>query len=970
MGTGDRLEQQVPNVSARQRLDRVDLQSIVDGLRGTLDHLTRALLARIYNTPSQAVGEIWTGASVTVNPTGPLDGFLRINTELFVGIDSSGRTLVKKAGDTLTVGIPAGGSWQVYLYDTETLTDLTVRRFITALGPFTEIGAPTNVTKKAGVNVHIRSGIAANIVKEDTIGNVTTPLCFLGIAVNTGGSVTFDISAAVNRLSTVPSVAPTFPANNVSNGSMSSVTDMIKAHGYLMARHVWLNSTNFTQNSSNNMGVYVDPPAGIDHTYRKTFQFITVGSGSGLNKGDFDVSSYPSASACLQAAINAAAVSGGGTIVLKPFVSLVMTTDVNVPDGAYIQITGTRATGYTALDMGNFKFTFGATGGGLSLQNIRVTSTSTVVETNDNTLQLINCDFQISSSAQPMFKMTGSLCDGLYVVGCKFLGSAPVDSSTTVGFIAAAIPVTNCVIAKSTFVMTIKTQRFINFDDVRSNVIITDCLFKFGTNTTPLTTAPAIRWGTTTNAKDGDSCGRRITGCTFIGSPTILGSPAITGIQLDLISYVTVGGEFRNCSNGLVFNAGNTATGFLTVLPGSVFKQGSAFVVSGGATAQMTGLEIEGCTFDYSLLSVGVGYLSDANICENTFTDPFTATPTLSITTNIGVERLNVVSNKLKTPTNMSLSGLFRVVSDASVGYLRHVVIRDNSFSGSGSTLTDNVILGGSIAANQLEAISVVGNHFRDMQNVAYTGTANANSAGGFRVLEIRGFSVKSLILRDNHFIDIASNYSVAGAGALAFGRCVRFAPHIDGVFTGVWLGIHVKDNTFGVDTGVCGPFTFGDSLITISDLLVVNNAVHYQYKTGVTYPYTADIPIFTYVNTEQGAIAFRGNYVRPANNTAAIMSRDVFGVGPPAGTALRIENLAVQDNQINIWPDDFGYNTVAGNGLVSYYSNIKQFVFTGNSCGGLDKIRTRGFAVTGSSTPTVPGAGVLWSNNNFIRNS
>src|ERR1051326_4322033 len=116
MATGDITNPKRPRYQSNERFDVVDADAASQSIRNTRDALDKATLF----TPRAAgssvpVGMILQGGSTTVNPTGPTDGKLRVNTELLVAIDANGRTLIKEAGTTLDVNIPTGGNQQVYL---------------------------------------------------------------------------------------------------------------------------------------------------------------------------------------------------------------------------------------------------------------------------------------------------------------------------------------------------------------------------------------------------------------------------------------------------------------------------------------------------------------------------------------------------------------------------------------------------------------------------------------------------------------------------------------------------------------------------------------------------------------------------------------------------------------------------------------------------------------------------------------
>jgi len=263
MATGDVVNIKRPRFDANERLDQPDAEALSQAPRLHDDALTREVLVTPKATAGAPVGIIFTGGSVTANPSGPSDGLLRLNTELFVALDANGRALVKPAGTTMQVAIAGGGSQQVYAYYTEDQSDNALRRFVAPASPYAESAAAMNTRFAANIGLYTRAGNAASIVTEAVIGGQTVPLVFLCLASNAAGVVTPDLTSTTNRMSSI-TAAPSLPAGPTANGDMKTLHDMIKALAYMVGQVVWKNSANLAPGSSNNYGAWSAPPTGLD----------------------------------------------------------------------------------------------------------------------------------------------------------------------------------------------------------------------------------------------------------------------------------------------------------------------------------------------------------------------------------------------------------------------------------------------------------------------------------------------------------------------------------------------------------------------------------------------------------------------------------------------------------------------------------------------------------------------------------
>lgn len=332
MSAGDILNPKRARTQANERLDTVDTEALSQAPRSIVDAYARAIEAKPRNAGgSTPIGLIFQGFGLTLNPTGPNDNKVRVQSPVGVAFDSNGRMLIKESGVTADLTLPAGTS-QVYAYFIEDSADTTTRRFITVTSPYTEGSDVIATTLKGNVGYWVRAGDQTAIVATDVVNGATTALCFLGVAINTAGAVTmtgYDVVSApngayaVNRITSV--LAPsTLPPANTANGSLATVLDVLIAALYSVGQAMWKGSTHLTQSASNNYGAYTYPAGGVDKAFRETLGYVTIGNGTTVF-GDFDTSdigsTYANANALLTAAI-AALPADGGQIVFKNNVGL------------------------------------------------------------------------------------------------------------------------------------------------------------------------------------------------------------------------------------------------------------------------------------------------------------------------------------------------------------------------------------------------------------------------------------------------------------------------------------------------------------------------------------------------------------------------------------------------------------------------------------------------------------------------
>jgi hypothetical protein len=272
MAIGDILNPKRVRTQANERLDTGDADALSSVAREHLDAYSRAVEAAPRAVGSSTpTGLILQGFGLTLNPTGPTDAKVRVQSALGVAFDANGRMLIKESGVQVDLTLPSGNS-QVYVYYVESSSDSTVRRVISVSSPFTESGASIPTKFKSDVAFFTRAGDQTSIVASDVVNGATTALCFLGVANNSGGTITmtgYNASTApngafaTNRVTSVATPA-TLPTTNTMNGSVATMQDLTVAALYMIGQALWKGSRNFTPAAGNNFGAFAVPTAGLD----------------------------------------------------------------------------------------------------------------------------------------------------------------------------------------------------------------------------------------------------------------------------------------------------------------------------------------------------------------------------------------------------------------------------------------------------------------------------------------------------------------------------------------------------------------------------------------------------------------------------------------------------------------------------------------------------------------------------------
>jgi hypothetical protein len=277
MSAGDILNPSRVRTQANERLDTVDADALSSSPRGFLDAFSRAIAAAPRNVGSSTpVGLIFQGFGLTLNPTSGSDNKVRVQSPVGVAFDSNGRMLIKENGITVDLTLAAGSS-QIYAYFIEDNASTVVRRFISVTSPYAEAPNAIPTQLKGDVGYWVRSGDQTSIVSTDVVNGQTTPLCFLGVAINTAGVITmtgYDVvnapngQYAVNRLTSV--LAPTTaPQGNAANGSIAHLHGLIVAALYQIGQHAWAGSAFLTPTAANNFGAYQSPQSSVQFLFEK-----------------------------------------------------------------------------------------------------------------------------------------------------------------------------------------------------------------------------------------------------------------------------------------------------------------------------------------------------------------------------------------------------------------------------------------------------------------------------------------------------------------------------------------------------------------------------------------------------------------------------------------------------------------------------------------------------------------------------
>lgn len=342
MAIGDILNPKRVRTQANERLDVVDADALSSVAREHLDAYSRAIEAAPRAVGSSTpTGLIFQGFGLTLNPTGPTDAKIRVQSALGVAFDANGRMLIKEAGIQVDLTLPSGNS-QVYVYYVESSSDSTVRRVISVSSPFAESGASIPTKFKSDVAFFTRAGDQTSIVASDVVNGGTTALCFLGVANNSGGTVTmtgYNASTApngafaTNRITSVTTPATPPPANTA-NGSVASLLDLINAVAFSVGQALWKGSGVTTPTAANNFQAFAPHPTS---SVAKLAEYLAAGNFVGASTFNDTVS--------ITGLLTAAGGIAGIQVPTASSVTLFGTTSLTMGSGALTVNTGTMTAG-------------------------------------------------------------------------------------------------------------------------------------------------------------------------------------------------------------------------------------------------------------------------------------------------------------------------------------------------------------------------------------------------------------------------------------------------------------------------------------------------------------------------------------------------------------------------------------------------------------------------------------------------
>lgn len=931
MATGDVTGAKRPRYQANERFDSGDADAASQAPRTHDDALQRALLT----TPRAAAGAvmpglIFTGFSLTLNPTGPADGLVRIGTELGVAVDANGRTIVKPAGVTVDVTIPVG-TYQVYVYYQEDPADTALRRFLTVSSPFTEYPLAISTTFQSAYGTHTRAGNNANTVKDDVVNGVTTALVCIGIVTNGAGACTMsgrpdnvaittipNGNDITNRISTVS--APTTPPTvNTRSGSPQTIHDVLVAALYTVGQTAWKGSAFLTPAAGNNFGAYNIPAGGVDAAYRGTIGWTTIGDGV-TSIGDFNVSDYANCKLLLDAAI-AALPAAGGVIHLKKDVQLsdFDGSTVTIPSGVNVEIRSDRPVEFIAG--GTPTIIFAAAESFVCSSNSTLTLRGLYIRFTDNAAIITNslgggfkvygCTCEKVAAADSGAAFQGVNVQNIHLQDVSFI--TEIDAGGTTGAMALRISGTcsQLLLERVYHTMAGDDHASILITDVREDVRFHDVTINAADATFTATALPyTVKLDTTDNTTD--IANRVIDGLTFIGA------------------------HYRCFSPG--------AVGYLTV--NNLYATGCKRGVNNHSTSTWSGYQrFTNCKF--ALDSVGVACI-------------------LYATTNMGdlfFEKCEFRS----TNTTSAFVGYFS-------GNGNHKIVSFNGcrFDGWTST-TSNILHTVLILCTSIAQALFDNNIITNWGNSAYAGSVSANTTASIFRVET-GNGSKLIAARNNIVNNIMAGstgdprnqpYLLSTAG-LAAGSCARV----------VVTGNEVGNAGNGGTSDCCG--LWFNAEVGCLNWDVSGNHVYISWNDGVGGVTWLDGSVLRFTGTTTGlgtvyAAKFDGNTIHVLNYSSTHYTLNVIFLDN-SGTAV-MNNVSISGN--NFFSDagskKFDFVTAWGIYIPTYTTT--NLAVAGNNASGVDpgflpdvwRINTAGGSITNAFNDVTPGAGVQVPGNNGL---
>jgi hypothetical protein len=917
MSPGAKVHGTRPRAESNQRLDLVEFDALALTTKLGIEAAIRALLASPKATAGVPTGERWTG-SITANPTGAADGLVRLDTDVFVGLDANGAMVLKPSGTTVSIAIPAGGSdYQVYAYTKDLAEDTQVRRKLPATAPFTEFAVALATALRQTTDLYARLGGSGSVVAEDSVSGVTRSLLFLGIANNTAGNVTFTPAANMLETVTVPATGPTTSAGTTSGettvtGGASTLRELLNAALYSIGQIAWKGSDTLTPSAANNYGAYQIPAGGVDKAFKQGLQYITIGNGTTI-VGDFNTSDYASSKLLLEAAM-AALPATGGTIFIKNGVTL---SDF---DGAQLVITKKVTLQGWFVNGGSIgtpiiTFTTGesisSTAQPLTLKDLTIQhSNNALVLSGSSTYQVINCIFDKPDSAEDDAAILGNTdISGLLVEDTTFYSAMSVGNGT-VNAMALSIP------GVGSHITMRRVKHYILGDecgsvkvvDLRNNFMIDDYECLSGGSASNLVQPYLLNFDTTTNT---NQLNRVVRNFRAVGSTT---STAYTFMHC--ITSGSVGNiifEDLWCKNfQQVFETFTAPSSGKITFRDCYFESGQEcnFLHFDSSTA-FDGVIVDNCKF----IHTGVGSCGDAVHLES----------------NVSINELRVI---------------------------------DCTFSGFREAIQSMVIISVAVGGGTsgiLKEVTIERNQFIDFQNIAYSG-----GTGHSAMIEVWVAKCESVIVRDNTAYNIMNGTSGSTRDQAYLLRT------FNGVNLGYFQSIIVEGNKVGSLLDVCGLWNHYDQLIL--NARVTDNIVRITWDTtsGAATWLAGSVVRINSTTAAFGAhrqISFDNNTVEVANNNDTDYSLDLYYHSCDAAATNR--NVSIQGNNFysNSASKKFDYSNAYGINLTA--CNIYNAMVAGNNAASATladawRIRAQG-TITNATNDLTPGTGTLLTGNNGL---
>lgn len=991
MSTGDVLDSKRPRFEPQERFDVIDALFQSEAPRELIDAIVRAIFVTPLATAGAAVGTLFTGGSTTNNPTGAGDGKLRINSELLVGIDSNGRSIIKPSGTTVDITIPAGNQ-QVYLYFQETSTDNAPRKFSNSLTPFSEYGKSIYTKFQGSYGVFVRAGTAGTIVASAVISSgITSALLFLGIANNTAGTVTFSRAAATNRLSTITQPS-SFPLDNISNGSMKTMLDLIKASLYRIGRSVWKRSSHLTLSDSNNNGAYEEQDGlGVDASGRFSLEVKTIGNGT-LIFGRFDRSDYADATALFQAAVDSIPAGETGIIFIKQDVTITgfhASNAVTISDNKTVIIQGTGA--HNEGDtFPQIILDTAATFLLCSVEGVNIIFKDILIARDDDctiadlvgTLEIHNSIIkQTTATASPptMFTCAADFGSGdISKIICKdsiFIADHSAVSATA-WFISdggGADFSYNIYLDNCQFICRTVPRPALTLSVVKENLHISNCDFLYDGDTSPSGTKYHIVLSVIGGFDSNDNKGFTITDSQFKGGNS--SNARMSGINIENMPYVTVSKcHFIACEKGVSLGGSTTAPRHEGQKVIDCIFDNTGTNAGTGVNSISSGAirfaEVRNCIFRNMKLVWSPGFssgnnISNSKIIGNVFLNAG-ALPYITVYADV-IEGLIIADNDLEESTkSLTATQGLDLVGDVSI---INTQIKGNRFKGFYAKNSDNTFFAMSCSAALLSDVFIENNSFDDINNVETNLTTAAANCP--RVLEVLYADCQNVSIKGNKAKNLmATNTNLADTPNNGAWLMVDSVSHSANQSTKGTKGLLIADNDIGDASSPMAfihlPKRVRMRDITISrnraEMSVISAVVDYEFSL-VTYGLAGNV-IAAAVTAED--LRIENNSFRLASAAGASALLFIFLIGANATTTIFV-NVKITDNSLKV----SGAGGLSGNAITFSTILLNALIFKHNSysrdadvAGTGDPKEAAVFPAAGIAIPTQPGGGSDWPDN------